>query len=353
MKKFISTLVLCLFILGMVQIGLSAPHESRLYVVNKVIGDAPVMDGEYTEEEWAGSEWTTGFFGLNNQDSNGANQGEPIDLNYRWRALWDDDYLYILFEAEMFDLPINGIVGDEIVYPVEQDDDTFSYAIGLGTDMEIFLEPDWQEGDGFNSNPPDFTDPGGDGINDGYHLVWFPLENDEDFTPINEGVRNRDNVTGPPFFSTSGGYNSTYLGGTWDPTFDPAVAEAEGAEPLIAGALLQHTGNERASGEVYANPTLEFAFPFSQFNPTWGVPEQGNDGETNLTVAQDADGNYVNPGDEWLINVAGYTDAYTAEGGLTLVTWNNVIGGPFASYPRGILQFAAGGTDVQNWMLMD
>ncbi len=325
------------------------PHASREYNANRVPGAAPTIDGEYTEEEWAGSEWTTGFYGLNNQSSNGSNQANLIDLNYRWRALWDDDYLYILFEAETFDLPINGIVGEDIVNPIVQDDDTFSYAIGLGTDMEIFLEPNWQEGDGFNSDPPDFTDPGGD-VNDGYHFVWFPLENDEDWTELNEGIRGADNIEGPPYFSSSGGYNNTYLGGTWDPTFDPAAAEAAGAMPFLGAGFLHHTGAERGSGEVYANPVMEVGIAFSQMNPTFGMAEMGNEGETHLTLEPDADGNYVHVGDQWLVNMAGYTDPYTAAEGLTLITWNNVIGGPFASYPRGIMTFVDE-SDVGDWMM--
>ncbi len=344
----------CLFTLLIVSVCFSLfasadPHAAREYIVNKVTADPPVMDGEYTDEEWAGSEWTGEFFGLNNQSSNGANQGNKIDLNYRWRALWDDDYLYILFEAEMYDLPLNGIAGDQIIDPVEQDDDTHSYSIGIGTNLEIFFEPNWQEGDGFNSDPPNFTDPGGDGVNDGYHIVWFPLDEDPGYTENNEGVRNASNPDGPPFFSTSAEYNTTYLGGAWDPTFNPDEAAVEGAMPMIAGTLLNKTGADYFSGEIYAYPVLEIAIPFSQLNPAWGIAEMGAEGETNLTVSKDANGNYVNNGDEWLVNVCGYTDNYTAGGGLTLVTWNNVIGGPFASYPRGILRFA-GATEVSDWM---
>lgn len=347
--RFLFTISVGLFLLIGTQGGFTQPF-SKEYTVNKVTGTPPVMDGKYTEAEWAGSVWTGEFYGLNNQSSNGANQGEIISLNYRWRALWDQDYFYILYEAETFDLPINGIIADNIVAPVENDNDVYSYNTGESTDLEIFLEPNWKAGDGFNSDPPDYTDPGADQT-DGYHFTWFVLENDETYTQKNEGVRDSKNLLGPPWFAYGAAYNDTYVGGTWTPTFDPAAAATLNAKPFLAAALLNLTGKERGSGEVYAKPVLEIAFPFSQFNTNFGIAEQGADEtETNLNVTKDASGNYVNPGDEWLINVCGYTDPFTAAGGLTLITWNNVIGGPFASYPRGILKFAAG-TGVSDWML--
>ncbi|RJP19501.1 MAG: hypothetical protein C4527_26700 [Candidatus Omnitrophota bacterium] len=350
--QFTVFIAIGILMLGISPFTYSDPHAIREYVVNKITGTPPVMNGVYSETEWAGSEWTTGFYGLNNQSSNGSNQGNLIGLNYRWRALWDDNYLYFLYEAEMYDLPINGIAGNQIINPVENDDDTHSYSIGIGTNLEIFFEPNWQAGDGFNSDPPAFTNAGGNGVNDGYHVVWFPLDADPGYTENNEGVRNASHPTGPPFFSTSGAYNTTYLGGDWNPTFDPAEAAAQGALPMIAGALLHKTGAGYFSGEVYARPILEIAIPFSQLNPAWGIAERGNEGETNLTLVKDANGKYVKSGNEWLVNVCGYTDNYTAARGLTLVTWNNVIGGPFASYPRGKLIFT-GETAVQEWMVMD
>lgn len=328
-------------------------HGIKEYTATRVVGTPPTMDGDYTDEEWQNAEWATGLFGLNNQGSNGANQGMPVDLNYRWRAIWDDEYLYILIEAEMYDLPINGVIGGEITDNiVEGDDEVFSFALGLGTDIEIFLEPNWREGDGFNSNPPSFTEPGGDGITDGYQFVWFPLENDEHWTPLNSGIRNADAPDGPPWFYTESAYNSAFVGGPWDPTFNPSEAAAFDAMPMIAGTDFHYTGAARYSGEVYARPVLEVAIPFSQMNPNFGVPEEGEPGETNLTLERDDNGTFVNPGDEWLINIAGYTDPYTASRGLTLISWNNVIGPQFASYPRGILHFAADPTPVSDWMII-
>lgn len=345
-RYLIVAVCIALFVLMGLPAGIAQEHGIKEYEAPRVVGDPPTIDGVYEEAEWADVPWAEGYFGLNNQGSNGDNQGQPVDIDYRWKATWDSDYLYIVIEAPMPSLPLNGVIGGEIVDTVvEGDDQIFTFDIGLGTDIEFFLEPDWQDGDGFNSDPPDFTDPGGDET-DGYQFVWFPLENDLDFTPANEGLRNADAPDGPPWFFTGGNYDSGFVGGTWDPTFNADEAAAVDALPFVAGAFLNITDGD----EVYATPTMEVAMAFSQFNPNFGIPEASSDGETNLWVQADDNGEFVNPGDEWLINQAGYTDPERAAGGLTLITWNNVIGGAFASHPRGILRFVAD-TTVNDWML--
>ena len=322
--------------------------EIREYTVPYVgEGSPPTIDGVYSEDEWAAAgPWTGEFVGLNNGANDPAWQGEEVPLEYRWRAVWDDDYLYMVMEGEIFEFAYNG----DPAY-VEDDDMVYSYSTGVGVDYEIFLEPNWQEGDGFNSDPPAFTDPGGDGINDGYHLIWFVLEGDEDLGGLaNEGVRGADNPYGPQFFSTSAEYNTTYLGGEWNPTFDPAFAQEWDAEPMLGGTSLNRVENPGA-GDPVARPIMEVAFAFSQMNNEWELAESDDPEETNIVLVKDADGNYVHEGDEWLINMSAYTDPYSSAEGYPLITWNNCLGSAFASYPRGLLIFGGAGTGVVDWML--
>jgi len=71
----------------------------------------------------------------------------------------------------------------------------------------------------------------------------------------------------------------------------------------------------------------------------------------NLLMVPDANGKYVNAGDVWLFNVAGYVDGAIYEStGLALVSWNDMGDGGFHNAPRGKLIFA-GTTDVEQWML--
>ena len=347
-----------LVVLGVLLLAVALPgfaqRTVKEYTANQVSGTPPVMDGSYSDAEWGNVPWASGMFGLDNQGSNGANQGQPVSLNYRWRAVWDQNYLYMLIVGESYDLPINGIREGQIVQAVGLDDDVYSFAFGIGHDLEIYLEPNWRDGDGFNSNPPDFTDSGG-AVTDGYHFVWPPLQADQEgttiYAPSNTGNREA-NPDGPPWLFSEANYNSTYIGNTaYNPIFTTADSAALGALPYKMGTSLGLTGAEPGQSTPFAHPVLEIAIPFSQMNSAFGIPAEGLPGETNCELVADANGNYVRAGDEWLVNVCSYTDPITAADGLTLVTWNNVIGGPFASYPRGILRFAAAGTVVQDWML--
>ncbi|MBN2328946.1 MAG: hypothetical protein JXR73_17535 [Candidatus Omnitrophica bacterium] len=343
------------------------PGPVRVYVAPRVVDDAPVMDGVVSEGEWDDAPVTAQFVGLRRTDNfNSVAQGEVFGSpHYQWQAKWDDDYLYLLVQSESFDMPINGILpgpdglfntaDDEWVDEVNADDAVFSFAAGIGHDYDIYFEPNWQDGDGYNGDTADFFASDGN-ESDGYHTAIFHIRADPDFDFIlgNEGIRNAlidpSNVQGPPWFYTEGNYDSAYNGGTWNPTFDPSAAAAISALPMLSGISHNFTGAEFASGDVFANLVVEIAFPFSQLNPEASEISAGSaDGETNMTLVPDANGIYVNEGDEWLINIAGYTDAYTSQSGLTLVTWNDVTGNAFASFPRGILRFGGTSTSVKEW----
>lgn len=349
-RKSLATVIGLALIGALPLMSLGRDIEIREYTVPHLgAKPPPTMDGVYSDDEWAeAGEWTGEFVGLNNSANDPGWQSEEVPLKYRWRAMWDKDYLYIVMEGEVYEFAYNG----DPAY-VEEDDGVYSYSTGVGQDFEIFFEPNWQEGDGFNSDPPDFTNPGGAEYNDGYHIIWFVIEGDVDLESVaNEGVRGSDNVYGPPFFTTAGGYNDTYLGGTWNPTCDPDFAHQWNAEPMLFGTSLNRVENPVLDQPV-ARPIMEVGIPFSQLTPDWEVEEEGADAtETNITLVADADGEWVDEGDEWLINFSAYIDVFWAEvEGLTLITWNNCLGGAFASYPRGKLIFGPAETAVDGWML--
>lgn len=342
----------CILLMGMIAIPAMGQDAVREYNCARVPGEPPVIDGEWSEEEWAGSQWTGEFYGLRNGAVAAQFQGQPVDLNYRWRALWDDEYLYVLVESEVYFLSPNGIVWpDTIVNELAGDDAGYAgFAVGQNVDLELFIEPNWQEGDGYNSNPPDYTEATNGVGEPAYQFVYFPLVNDEDFTPSNFGIRNSEE--GPPFMFTG---VPGQMGGDWSPVFDPAFAESEGVMPMVFGAQPHEIEGTTPGEEIVARPAMEIAFPFSQFTlaALLGVGDVSEIAPEaiNTVLEQDADGNWVNPGDEWLINVTAYTDgALVANGGPSLITWNNVVGGGFRTYPRGILRFVEGGTDVGEWM---
>lgn len=335
--------------------SISAQDRIKEYEASKVSGTPPVIDGEFTEEEWAGSVWRSDFTGLRNGAVGTAFQGADANVNWRWRALWDDEYLYFLFEAELLFLNPNGVLWDgSLIDPLSSDDTGFAgWGVAQNVDMEVFLEPNWQAGDEFNSNPPDFTENyNEEGAANTYQFIFFPLKEDREgdtvFAPTNFGVR--DKQEGPPFLHSGlqGGV------GDWVPFFDPTEAEANGVEPMLVAALPHEIDGAVAGSEVVARPVLEVGFPFSQFTAA-SLPDVIDELDLsvlaeNLLLIQNADGTWVNPGDEWLINVCAYTDNVLAETGLSLITWNDNIGGGFNTYPRGILRFVEG-TAVDDWSL--
>ena len=87
--------LLCIIVLSFVTLPVFCQAPPKEYEVNKVSGSPPVIDGEYTEEEWAGSTWTGDFYGLRHSACQAQYQGAIVDINWRWRALWDDDYFYV------------------------------------------------------------------------------------------------------------------------------------------------------------------------------------------------------------------------------------------------------------------
>ncbi len=344
-------LVVIVMFLGLVSYGVYA-QDVKVYEVNKVIDTPPTIDGEYSEEEWEGSEWTSDFYGLNHSANSASYQGQSTDLEWRWRALWDDDYLYVLFNANLRYINPNGWVWAEgsgdLVTPLVEDDVGYAgWGIAENLDFEFFLTPNWveEEVDYLNeaeNNPP------------AYQLCYFPLlpdiEGDVIYADGNYGVREGE---GPPFIF-SGNIGSDSMPGDWDPIFDPDAAEEAGVKPFQLAALPHLVEDAEEGVEIVGSPVLEMAIPFSQLGisslPDVETIEDLDAGLQFMIMEPDEDGVYVHPEDIWLFNVAGYTDGPTAGEGLALVTWNEMGEGGFHNAPRGELVFKVS-TSIENWMV--
>lgn len=326
----------------------------REYTCNKVTGAAPTIDGNYTEAEWAGSDWTGEFYGLRNGAVTAFN-GQKTTLNYRWRALWDDDYLYLLVTADFLFLCPNGLTwAGDFVDPLLADDTGYAgWGTGTCVDLELFIEPNWKLGDGYNSNPPAYDEATNGGGEPSYQICYFPLKDDKEgttlITPGNFGVRTTDD--GPPYFFSG---VPAAVGGDWTPIFDKTFAATSKVKPMQFAAQPHEVAGGVEGKTTVASPVMEIGLPYSQLNIStlMGIGDVAEVAAEaiNMILTPDSNGKYVKAGDEWLINVTGYTDGAVAETGLTLVTWNNVVGGGFRTYPRGILRFAVS-TATSDWMM--
>ena len=326
--------------------------EVRTYEVNGVVGDPPVIDGEYTEEEWAGSEWTGDFYATRHSYNDAALWGQVIEEKYQWRALWDENYFYFLMTAEMKYINMNGwIWPGEIIDTILDADDTgyAGWAGGQCLNIEFFLSPNWprlvEEGwwNDVGENPP------------AYHFCYFPLlpevEGGVELTPGNFGVRGAE---GPPFFFSSPS-GAQPLPGDWAPITDPVAAEEAGVLRFELAALPHLIEGAVEGEEVVGIPVLELAIPYTTFSfpalPEVELPEDVAYELEPLILIPDENGKYVKPGDEWLFNITCYMDGAVLETtGLGLSNWNDMGEGGFHNAPRGILKFVEA-VRVSHWMV--
>ena len=202
-------------------LGLSLPtfsQEVKVYEVHRVSGAAPTIDGEYTEEEWAGSEWTSGFYGLRHSANAPAYQGQPVDINWRWRALWDDEYLYVLFNADLTYINANGWTWTGTTDYLAADDTGYAgWGVGSNLDFEFFLTPNWDEEETILLNEPANNPP---------DINWliFPCYR---MRTLIQQFWCADSAEGPPFFHTGNIGAAPYIiAGDWAPIYDETEAEA-------------------------------------------------------------------------------------------------------------------------------
>jgi len=369
-------------------------QDVKEYMVAKVFKTAPVIDGKYTEEEWAGSTWTGDFVGTRHSFNDPAFWSEKGDTNYRWRALWDEDYLYVLITGDLKYLNPNGMYWDPntgtdayfdpSLTPEEnalsQDDvanDRNSWNKGTCLDFEVFIVPSWTEdlGNDTTTNPA------------GYQFVYFPIKELKDaggkvVNPSNFGIRD---AAGPPFFAAGYTGNGAFTPVTvvvdpavptvdWQPITGAGNTQLNGLKPLLLGSQPNEIAGAKVGTDVVAQPVMEFAFPFSQFSlnsialtftypdpndPTVNITEKryataddvyAPSGGENLFLTKDAQGHWVKVGTKWLFQICAYTDGVRASEGLALVNWNDMVDGGFHNWPKGIMTFSAA-VGVGSWML--
>lgn len=219
------------FLLFLLAASLAYGQDIREYDCVKVMGAPPVIDGQFTDEEWENAVWTGEFHGLDHSDNAAVWRGSPVEEVWEWRALWDDDYLYVLITAELYHLNMNGWVWDDDVteWLLEDDVGYAGWAPGRNMDFEFFLSPNWDDEwtvypNAVGGNPP------------AYQLCYFPLladvGNGRELAPSNFGIR--DKAEGPPFFFT--GTMGAASIGPWNPIYDSAGAEAAGVKPFRLAA---------------------------------------------------------------------------------------------------------------------
>jgi len=371
-------------------------QDVKTYTVNKVSGSPPTIDGSYTENEWAGSTWTDEFYGLDLDPNAAEFKGARVDsvVKIQWRALWDEDYLYLLITEDAKYLNPNGQVWDvntgaeidlsDQTQILTADDVGYAgWGAGTNIDFEAFLVTNWTADLGNAENPASST--GGPA---NYQVCYFPIKAGKnaagDPTPSNFGTRG---ASGPPFFYS--GYTgdstmrpgalvvaddptTTTVGVDWQPITDSTVAQQKGVKPFLLAAQPHEVAGAKLGTDVVAKPVLEMAFPFSQFtsigcnvtltttNPDTGdvttVKRNPTDAENPpdgayALLKKDAQGHWVKAGAQWLINICAYTDGITsANDGVSYITWNQLNTGGFHNWPRGIMTFAAP-VSVGEWML--
>ncbi len=371
-------------------------QEIRTYTVNKVRGVSPTIDGNFSEAEWAGSEWTDEFVGTRHDWNYEEFWSAKVDTNYRWRALWDEEYLYVVMTGDLKYVNSNGMywdpnAGEEVSYdppfvlleddvPNDNSNPDTAWNMGQCIDFELFIVPKWTEDLGNDATLAPAH----------YHFIYFPLHEWKDASgnvvnPSNFGFRG---PSGPPFFSADyAGDSAKYPGApTWvfppdyaDPTYtvewhpitDPVLAQEKGVKTFLLAALEHAIAGAKLGTDVVAQPVVEVAFPFSQFtlaaswvtftitNPDTGeqttetrnltMEEVPYDG-MNVILEKDAQGHWVKAGDQWLLNLCAYTDGVTASTGLSLINWNDMVDGGFHNWPKGILTFAVP-VPVTEWMM--
>jgi len=327
--------------------------DVRTYEVNRVSGDPPVIDGEYSDEEWQGAEWTGDFYATRHSFNDAALWGQVIEPEYRWKALYDDECFYFLMTAEMMYINPNGWSWPDVMETYLEEDDTGygGWANGRCLDIEFFVSPNWPrlEAEGWwndvGENPP------------AYHLCYFPLlpETDDagnETWPGNFGVRGAE---GPPFFHT-GTSGTTALPGDWAPITDPAAAQELGELPLQLAALPHLIDGAVVGEDVVGVPALEIAVPYTALSfsalPEVELVEDVAYELEPLLMVPDENGDYIHAGDQWLFNVTCYMDGVVLEQtGLGLSNWNDMGEGGFHNAPRGILEFMEGQASLEGWMI--
>jgi hypothetical protein len=232
--------------------------EIKVYEINKVSGNAPTIDGEWSEEEWAGSTWTGDFYGTRHSFNDASLWGEVVDIGYQWRALWDDEQVYFLITMPMLYINMNGWVwSGDYVGPLEEDDAGYAgWANGQCLNIEFFMSPNWPELYDWGYLNEVAQDP------PNYHFGFFPLladaEGDTEYAPSNFGVRGAE---GPPFLFTE-----CDLTGSWDPIYDPAAAEEAGILPFQMAALPHLIDGAVEGEEIVGVPALELAIPYTSLS---------------------------------------------------------------------------------------
>jgi hypothetical protein len=265
---------LCIALMMGLAAGASAINEGTRTYSVNYTDSPPAIDGVVGPTEWSDADPASGGFEL-------LRTGPPADPaveNISFQAMFDGLNLYVLITTDHTDYSAAGGSDDDSI--------TFSDTFGL------FWCP------GVDDNQ------GGDDEEDSYQIEL----------PGISGVRAPE-APGPPFAITAARYDALFGGTGWNPT------------GLAIGITADLSGG-----------VVELAIPFIQMTPSFGVPTDSGDGETDLTV-----GTFPGDGDQWQFNV---TRNVSTGPSPNLPIWNwhaaETAPGFFAERPHGTITFVGG-----------
>lgn len=284
--------ILNTLLIGLIGIVLSygSAIAQRDYTVNYNLGEIEI-DGDISVDEWNAASSDGGDWDLlrtaQSPDANGN----------RFRALWDEEALYLLFESDDIGHPANnGVAGQSV--------DAYQQNIGIdfnADNLNIYID---SNSDGETGEP---TDADGNAATDGYQIAFNIREGFSGFVEkqlFNTGLFIEAHVNSP--FGNQG-------------MWDQGVAEGY--------RQWEFASNADENGQL-----VEMRFPWETFDAP-GI--------------EDVDTSVFHPfapedGDSWIFNMSKIND----NAANFLPIWNWKEGQSFAPWPHGRLTFS--GPDVQS-----
>ena len=272
----------------------SAFAQNNAYDVNSTT-TPPTIDGVVSEGEWDGASAAAGGWRVLRDPA-----GPLAANNDRFRMMWDDTNLYVLYETDL------GTYRDDNV----REQIRFAY-----NNINFYFDPDLDGEGNLGTETMPFRTPDGYQIAVNMYLGTYVCEsgcsvetNDNSNNALNHGPSGLSSFAGAYSDSTTGN-NLGWLG--------------------MRGTQIG-TVNGPSGG------VMELAIPWSDLDAP-GLDDNGLDPGLNL--------NGVIPveGDQWNFN-AGFIGA----GPLSVWSWHDNPDGQelFASQPHGVLTFVAGNTEL-------
>ena len=268
-------------IVTLVAIFASSAFAQRTYTVKRA-GTPPVIDGVDTPGEWEGVEAEGDFVLLR------ESEGTPDAHGVQFKALWDDDNLYVQVTSN-YD---GWVLGNEF----EDEDCTFG---GLNCNMDFNAD---NLNFYFDPNTDDEPNEDDASIIDGYQIAFNVYEGESSYQ---QGIANNTGVFLEGHINAKNGNQSGY---SYDTGADQWSFESRADD----------------SGAV-----AEVVFPWTTFGAEEGVDPGFEDGLLHPFAPS--------AGDEWLVDIGNITSE--SSNFLPIWVWNSTQS--FVSRPDGVWAFSS------------